>query len=390
MTDSHKDQHKLNTKLVHAGRKPEEYFGIVNPPLIRASTILYPSLEAYEDPSHRYRYGRMGTPLSNAFEEAMAALEGGYKAIASGSGLSAITPALLSFLKTGDHLLMVDNVYGPVRDFCSHLLQRMGIEVEFYDPCIGAGIEGLVKANTAVIYMESPGSGTFEVQDIPAICKVAKAKGIVTIVDNTWAAGFLFRPLEHGADIVIQSATKYVGGHADVNLGVIVVANEEHFKIVRQTTWDMGICASADDLYGGLRGLRTMTMRMEKAGQQGMGLALWLQNRPEVERVLYPALPGHSTHDIWKRDFKGANGLMSIVLKDGYAKDAVSRFVNSLKLFPIGSSWGGYESLLQPQYPQKSRTAPAWTHKGAVLRLQVGLEDLDDLKADLAQAFSRL
>lgn len=384
------DSHKLDTKLVHAGRKPEDYYGIVNPPLIRASTILYPSLEAYEDPTHRYRYGRMGTPLSNAFEEAMAELEGGFKAIATGSGLSAITPAILSFLKTGDHLLMVDNVYGPVRDFCNHLLTRMGIEVEFYDPLIGAGIEKLCKANTAVIYMESPGSGSFEVQDVPAICKVAKGRGIVSIVDNTWAAGLLFRPIQHGADIVIQSATKYVGGHADVNLGVIVVGREEHFKPVRQTTWDMGITASGDDLYGGLRGLRTMTLRMKRAGEQGMDMALWLQKRPEVERVFYPALSGHAGHEIWKRDFSGANGLLSFALKDGYDKAAVSRFVNGLKLFPIGSSWGGYESLLQPQYPQKFRKHPEWSHKGQVLRLQIGLEDTADLKTDLEQAFGKL
>lgn len=390
MTNSKHDQHKLNTKLVHAGRKPEEYYGIVNPPLVKASTILYPSLEAYQDPQTRYRYGRMGTPLSNAFEEAMAELEGGYKAISSGSGLSAISAALLSFLKSGDHLLMVDNAYGPVRDFCNHALRRFGVDVEFYDPALGSGIEAHVKPSTAVIYMESPGSGTFEVQDVPAICAVAMRKSVVTIVDNTWAAGLLFRPIEHGADIVIQSATKYVGGHADVNLGVIVIGKEAHFQPVRQTTWDMGICASGDDLYGGLRGLRSLTLRMKQAGEQGMEMARWLQKRPEVERVLYPALPEHPTHAIWKRDFSGANGLMSIVLREGYGPEAVSRFANALNLFPIGSSWGGYESLLQPQSPQKFRKHPAWEHKGAVLRLQIGLEDTDDLKADLDQAFSRL
>ncbi|MCD8570304.1 MAG: cystathionine beta-lyase [Alphaproteobacteria bacterium] len=384
------DSHKLNTKLVHAGRKPEEYYGIVNPPLVKASTILYPSLEAYQDPDTRYRYGRMGTPLSNAFEESMAELEGGYKAIATGSGLSAITPAILSFLKTGDHLLMVDNVYGPVREFCNHLLQRMGIDVEFYDPCVGSGIEALIKPNTAMVYMESPGSGSFEVQDVPAICQVAKAKGIITLIDNTWSAGLLFRPLEHGADIVIQSGTKYVGGHADVNLGVIIIGKEEHFGIVRQTTWDLGVCASGDDLYGGLRGLRSLTLRMKKAGEQGMDMALWLQDRPEVERVLYPALPDHPTHDIWKRDFSGANSLLSIALKEEYSYEAVCRFVNALKLFPVGSSWGGYESLLQPQFPQKFRKHPSWDHKGAVLRLQIGLEDTDDLKADLDQGFKQL
>ncbi|HRQ60181.1 MAG TPA: cystathionine beta-lyase [Alphaproteobacteria bacterium] len=384
------DSHKLDTKLVHTGRKPEDYHGIVNPPLVRASTIIAPSLEVYQDTSRKYRYGRMGTPLSHAFEESMAELEGGFKAIATCSGLSAITPAILSFLKTGDHLLMVDNVYGPVRDFCNHLLTRMGVEVEFYDPLIGAGIEKLCKANTAVIYMESPGSGTFEVQDVPSICKVAKGKGIVTIVDNTWSAGLLFRPLEHGADVVIQSATKYVGGHADVNLGVIVVGKEEHFHAVRQTTWDMGITASGDDLYGGLRGLRTMSLRMKHAGEQGMDMALWLQKRPEVEKVFYPALPGHPGHEVWKRDFSGANGLLSFALKDGYDKGAVSRFVNGLKLFPLGASWGGYESLLQPQSPQNFRKHPEWSHQGQVLRLQIGLEDMADLKADLEQAFKEL
>jgi cystathionine beta-lyase len=378
---------RLDTKLVLSGRAPENYFGIVNPPIARASTILYPSLAAYEDPTHQYRYGRLGNPMSDAFEKALAELEGGVAAIGTPTGLSAITTAILSLVKAGDHLLIVDTVYPPVRGFCKNVLKRIGVEVTFYDPCIGGGIEALIQGNTSLIYMESPGSATFEVQDVPAICAVAKSKAIQTVIDNTWSAGLLFRPIAHGVDVSLQSCTKYIGGHSDINLGVIVCADEGMAAQVRASAHDMGIAPAQEDMALALRGLRTLTTRMRQNAENARIVVEWLQSRPEVERIYYPALSTHKGHDIWNRDFSGANGLFSILLKPA-PKAAVHGFVDALALFPIGSSWGGYESLLQPQYLEKCRDAVPWSEKGALLRLQIGLEDPQDLIDDLAQGFA--
>lgn len=376
----------FDTKMVHAGRDPSEYYGVVNPPIARTSTILYPNLAAYEDPSHRYRYGRVGNPMSDAFEEAMADLEGGAGAIGTQTGVSAITSAILACMKAGDHLLMVDTVYPPVRSFLKNVLTRMGIEYDYYDPCVGEGIEALVKDNTRVIYMESPGSATFEVQDVPAICRVAKAKNIITIMDNTWSAGILFRPIVHGVDISLQSCTKYVGGHSDINLGVIVCATETLEKTVRDCAYDLGMAPSQEDMALALRGLRTLTTRMKQNTHNAQIVMNWLSGRSEVQKIYYPAREGHKGHNIWKRDFCGANGLFSILLKPS-TREAVHRFVDALELFPVGSSWGGYESLLQPQYPKICRDAVPWVEEGFLLRLQVGLEDPQDLINDLKQAF---
>ncbi len=382
---SNKD-HKENTKLAHIGTAPEEYFGIVNPPIARASTILYPSLAAYEDPNHKYRYGRMGNPLSEKFERAIAEIENGFNAVSTPSGLTAITLALMSVLKAGDHALIVDSLYPPARDFCNEVLTRFGVEVEYYDPRIGQDIRDLIKENTALIYMESPGSGTFEVQDVPSIVNVAKAKNIKTIIDNTWAAGILFKPLTHGVDYSLQSATKYIGGHSDINMGVVVASNEENYKLLKRTALNRGDCASAEDLYLGLRGLRTLTLRMKQAGENALKVATWLKEQKGIADVLYPALSHSPDHKLWKRDFTGANGVFSIVLEKA-SKDSVHKFVDSLELFPIGSSWGGYESLLQPQYLSKYRTIIKRPEgEGAILRLQIGLEDPEDLIADLDQA----
>lgn len=383
--------YKRDTTLVHAGRHPEDYHGVVNPPISRTSTILYPSLAAYEDKNHRYRYGRLGNPLSDAFEKSIADLEGGYNAISTQSGAAAISTSLLSFLKAGDHLLMVDTVYPPTRDFCKNVLGRMGIETEFYDPMIGIGIEAMIRPNTAVIYMESPGSGTFEVMDVPAIARIARNKGVVTMIDNTWSAGILFNPIKHGVHVCLQSATKYIGGHSDINLGVVVAADEEIFQKLRQTSWDMGVCATAEDLYLALRGLRTLTTRMKQNAANARVVIDWMMGRPEIARVFYPALPDHKGHEIWKRDFSGGNGLFSFLLKPA-PKQAVHDFVDSLKLTPIGSSWGGYESLCQPQYLKNCRTASPWIEEGALLRFQIGFEDPADLIADIENAlriFSR-
>ena len=380
---------KLNTKMMHWGRDPSAYYGLVNPPIARTSTILYPNLAAYEDPNHRYRYGRMGNPMSDAFETAMAELEGGYKAVATQSGLSAITLALLALLKGGDHILMADTVYPPLRDFCGNVLKRMGVDVEYYDPCLGGGIENLIKPETTVIYLESPGSGTFEVQDMPAIAAVAKKHDIKTIADNTWAAGVLCNPIKLGVNYALQSATKYIGGHSDINLGFVVADTAENFLPIRKTAWDMGVTAAAEDMYLALRGLRTLTNRMKQNEKSLYQVLDFLEDRQEIEKIYCPALESHSTHDIWKRDFKGVNGLLSILLKP-YPKEKVHKFIDSLTLFPIGSSWGGYESLCQPQFLQHYRSAVPWKEEGYLFRFQIGLEDPEDLMADFEQAFKVL
>ncbi|MFK7839031.1 MAG: cystathionine beta-lyase [Bdellovibrionales bacterium] len=378
--------YKDATRLAHLGLAADEYFGIVNPPIARASTILYPSLAAYEDPNHKYRYGRMGNPLSEKFETAIADIENGFNGCSTASGLSAITLALTTILKAGDHALVVDTLYPPARDFCNQVLAKFGVEIEYYDPRIAGGIKDLVKDNTALIYLESPGSGTFEVQDVPAIVNVAKANNIKTVIDNTYAAGLIFKPLNHGVDYSLQSATKYIGGHSDINMGIVIAKSQSDYKAMKTTALNRGDCASAEDLYLGLRGLRTISLRMKQNADNAMKVATWLSHQSGIAEILYPALETSPDYELWKRDFTGANGILSIVMQPS-AKQAVHAFVDALDLFPIGSSWGGYESLLQPQYLKKYRTInqrPA--DEGAVLRLQIGLEDADDLIADLDQA----
>ncbi len=380
--------HKLNTKLVHTGRDPDSYFGIVNPPLARTSSITYPNLAAYENPDHKYRYGRIGNPMSDAFEGAMAELEGGVGAVSTQTGLSAITTAILSVVKSGDHILIVDTVYPYVRGFCANILERMNIETEYYDPMIGGGIEEKIRENTALLYMESPGSATFEVQDVPALVRAAKAKNIITIIDNTWSAGILFQPLRHGVDMSLQSCTKYIGGHSDINLGIIVCANEARLKSLRTTAIDLGVAASQDDMALALRGLRTLTLRLKQNAENCARVVEWIKDRPEIDKIFFPALEGHRGHEFWKRDFSGTNGVFSITLKPA-SKEAVHGFVDALTLFPVASSWGGYESLLQPQYMSKCRSAVKWEEEGMCLRFQIGLEDPDDLIADIEQAFGK-
>ena len=379
---------KQDTKLAHLGKDPDAYFGIVNPPIARASTILYPDLAAYEDPNHTYRYGRMGNPMTDAFESAVTELEKGYNAIVAGTGLSAITTALMSVIKQGDHILVTDSVYPHSHEFLKNICPRMGVEVEYYDPHIGAGIEELVRDNTSLIYLESPGSGTYEIQDVPAITKVAKAKGVITLADNTWASGILFNPIAHGVDLCLQAATKYIGGHSDVNLGFVVAANEQVYKPLRKTAWDLGVTASADDMYLALRGLRSLTTRLKQNAANAAKVVDWIKDRPEVAEIYCPSLPHHKGHEIWKRDFTGCNGLFTIRLQDA-ERQYVHDFVNALELFPVGSSWGGYESLCQPQYFKTSRHAIPWEKTGQVLRFQVGLEDPEDLIADFEQAFTK-
>jgi len=381
---------KKDTLLVHAGRDPERYQGMVNTPVFRTSTVLHPDLESYEAPRdedyQRISYGRNGTPTTRALEEAVARLEGGYRAVAVPSGLAAILASLCAFVKNGDHLLVVDSVYGPTRNFCNARLKPNGVDVEYYDPLIGAGVARLIRPNTRAIFCESPGSLTFEMQDIPAIAAAAHAREIPVLADNTWGTPYFFRSFERGVDISIHSATKYIVGHADAMMGIIVT-NQQHWRTVRRTVADYGYSASPDDCYLALRGLRTLGVRLKHQMQSALKVAGWLRARPEVKRVLFPALEGDPGHAIWKRDFSGAAALFSFVMAVADGRQTAA-FVNALELFGIGSSWGGYESLVSVAHAEKIRTATRWNPGGETIRLHVGLEDPDDLIADLERGFA--
>ncbi len=385
---SDKSSYKKETKLMHAGRKPENYFGVVNPPICRTSTILYDDLAAYFDPNTKYRYGRVNNPLSEAFEEAISELEGGHHAISTSCGLSAITTTMLSFLENGDHVLIVDSCYPPTRFFANKQLQSFGIEVEYYDPLIGDGIRQLIKDNTKMIYLESPGSATFEVQDVPEIVKVAQEFGVITVMDNTYSAGVLFKPLSHGVNISVQSAAKYLGGHSDVNLGVAVADSEAHYRRMKACAMNLGVCAGAEDLYLAMRGLRTLEMRLDYAYTNMLPVLAWFWRRKEVQEVYNPTLKKSGGHKIWKRDYKAANGLFSVLFKPEYTIDHISKFVDALNLFPVGSSWGGYESLIQPQDMDIYRSD--WKKEGVFLRFQIGNENPQDLIDDLEQGIQNL
>ncbi|MFO0997381.1 MAG: cystathionine beta-lyase [Alphaproteobacteria bacterium] len=383
---------KEATIIAHAGRDPSGNHGIVNPPVYHASTILFPSVEAMEQsgktPYEGIRYGRYGTPTTFAFEEAVAALDGADRAVQLSSGQAAISVALLAFLKTGDHLLIVDTCYGPARRFCEQFLKPMGIEVTYYDPLIGAGIAKLMRPNTKVVYLESPGSITFDVQDVPAIAAEARKKGAKVLLDNTWASGFFFKPYQHGIDVAIYAATKYIVGHSDAMLGVVTMRSDD-FYAIKHSAMLLGNTAGPDDVYLGLRGLRTIGVRMRQHHENGLTLARWLQDRPEVARVMHPGLPNDPGHTLWKRDFTGASGLFSILLKP-FPKPAVSAMLDKMELFGMGFSWGGFESLIVPEPVAHLRSATPWTDDDSILRLHAGLEDTDDLIKDLEKGFARL
>lgn len=385
---------KPDTQVTHLGRDARRFEGAVNPPAYRVSTVLTESLDDYEDPRRRYRrdvmtYGRYGTPTSRALEDAIAELDGGHGTVAVSSGLGAIAKTLLGLLQAGDHLLMVDTVYLPSRRFCDRHLARMGIETTYYDPMIGARIADLIRPNTRVVFLESPGSSTFEVQDVPAIAAAAREAGAVTVIDNTWATPLYFRPIEHGVDVAIQSATKYIGGHADLMMGLIT-AVEVLEPQVRRAVYELGDVVGSEEVYLALRGLRTLSVRLARHQETGLRLARWLQERPEVERVLHPALPGHPGHELWRRDFDGATGLFGVVLAEPYPREAVKAMIEGMELFGIGSSWGGYESLMIATYPEALRTATRWQAPDPALRIHAGLEDPEDLIADLETGFERL
>lgn len=380
--------HKQQTRLAHAGREPARQHGFVNTPIYRGSTVIFPTVAALEANDQDFTYGRLGTPTVRALEEAIAELEGGHRTLLTPSGLSAIATSLLAFLGAGDQLLIVDSVYRPARRFCDNVLKRLGVTVTYYDPLIGAGIEKLITGKTKVVFTESPGSQTFEVQDIPAIAKAAHAAGAVVILDNTWATPLYFKPFAHGADISIQAATKYIGGHADIMLGAITMS-ERTSAAVAKTHEDLGLCVGPEDVYLGLRGLRSLGVRLARHQQSALEMARWLKERPEVSRVIHPALPSDSGHALWKRDFTGASGLFSIVLKP-VAREKLAAMLDGLDLFGMGYSWGGFESLILPFDPSAYRTATTWQAEGPAVRLHIGLEDVDDLKADLEAGFARL
>ena len=383
---------KKDTLLVHKGRRPGDNHGIVNPPVYHASTVISPTLAEFEAKDRKafqgVQYGRTGTPTTFALEEAVAAIYGGHKTVSLSSGLAAVSVSILAMLKQGDHALVADNVYGPTRvRTCDGLLRRSGVDVTYFDPAQGIG--GLLKPETRVVFFESPGSLTFEMLDVPAIAAEAHDAGAVVLMDNTWATPLFFRALDHGVDIVIEAATKYIGGHADVMLGVVTVSTEEQFQRIKWTANALGNCPGPDDCYLGLRGLRTLSVRLERHQRNALKIAEWLQARPEVDRVLYPALPDDPGHDLWKRDFTGASGLFGVVLKD-VSKDAVAKMLDGMDLFAMGASWGGYESLMIPTDPGRYRSASEWPPAGPSLRLHIGLEDLDDLIEDLEKGLGRL
>ncbi|HYD15635.1 MAG TPA: cystathionine beta-lyase [Hyphomicrobium sp.] len=376
------------TQILHSGRNPAGQHGFVNPSVYRGSTVIFPTLDAldaYDD--QPFKYGRHGTPTTAALEEALCELEGGQRTLLTASGYQAVTTAILAFVKTGDHILMVDSVYQPTRRFCDTILARLGVATTYYDPLVGSGIADLIQPNTRVVFTEAPGSLTFEMQDIGAIVKAVRARDVTVLMDNTWATPLYFRPLAHGVDVSINACTKYIVGHADAMLGAIT-ANARTAKLVEEARATLGGCPGSEETYLGLRGLRTLGVRLERHQRSGLEVARWLAARPEVERVLHPALPSDPGHALWKAQFTGASGLFSVILKPTPRK-AVAAMLDGLELFGMGYSWGGYESLIVPFNPKRYRTATNWTAEGQALRLHVGLDDPGDLIADLEAGFTR-
>jgi cystathionine beta-lyase len=379
---------KLATRVVRTGRNKRITGQFVNPPVVHASTVLFDSVDDMIHRRQRYHYGRRGTPTSEALEDAIAMLEGSEGCILCPSGLSAAATALISCVVSGNRILMTDNVYEPVRHFADTVLKRLGVDTIYYDPAIGSGIEALFDARTTVVYVEAPGSLTFEMQDLPAVAAIAKSRGASVLFDNTWATPVYFRALDYGADVSIMAGTKYISGHSDVMLGT-VAANGVFLKRLKDTHGASGLHVGPDDMYLALRGLRTIAIRLDRHWRSAMMVAEWLSRRPEVARVLYPPLKSDPGHQIWRRDMTGASGLLGVVM-NGWGEEQAKRFVDGLELFGIGASWGGFESLAIMNHPRRARTATEWPSDGPLLRLHIGLEDPEDLIADLEASFARL
>jgi len=381
------------TEVVHLGRDPAKHMGAVNTPVYRATTMVFPTLDDLEaSAAGRYEgigYGLHGLPTVTDLQAAMAALEGGTRAFAVPSGLTATTFPLIALTRAGDRVLMTDALYGPTRRFAMNTLPRYGVEVAFYDPLAGAGIERAMTPNTRLVFTESPASLSFDVQDIPAIADVAHRHGAHVVLDNSWATPLGFRAFDHGVDVSVHAATKYIGGHSDVLLGVIV-CNDATAEPMHRLWTDMGVAVSTDDAFLGLRGLRTLAARLDRHQASAMRIAAWLRERPEVREVLYPALPGARGHELWKRDFARATGLFSIVLEPGPTRDAMAAMLDGMRLFKMGWSWGGFESLIIPADPNRIRSVSRFDAGGPCARLHIGLEAPDDLLADLDDGFARL
>ncbi len=390
------------TQVGHLGRAPRKFLGAVNTPVFRATTMLFPTVADLEASARGYAgigphapgeyagigYGLFGLPTVTDLQTAIATLEGGHAALAVPSGLSATTLPLLALAHPGDHVLVTDSVYGPTRRFCELHLKRLGVDVSYYDPLLGADIAREFRPTTRIVFAESPGSLTFDVQDVPAIAKVAHDRDALVILDNSWSTPLCFRAFDFGVDVSVHAATKFIGGHSDVLLGLIV-ASEATYPLLHRLWTDMGVTASSDDCFLGLRGLRTLAIRLARHQASAIKVAKWLRTRPEVNEVIYPALPGSRGHELWKRDFTGATSLFGIVLNP-VAKERIDAMLDGLQLFGMGWSWGGFESLVIPIYPERVRTASRWDVGGPSLRLYIGLEDPDDLIADLTEGFARL
>ncbi|MCU0888180.1 MAG: cystathionine beta-lyase [Rubritepida sp.] len=395
MPDDHRRRHGFSTRMSHAGRAGVRIHGFVNPPVHRGSTVLFPDCEARRaGAAKRYEqfmtYGTQGGPTHYALEDVIAEIEGGTRCTLVGTGLAAVVVPLLAYLKAGDHCLMPDSVYGPARNLANTLLKGWGVETSFYDPCVDeAGMRALIRPNTRVVYTESPGSHTFEVQDVPAIARAAHAHGAKVLMDNTWGI-HNFQPFAHGVDVSIQALTKYVGGHSDILLGSVTVNSEEDHLVVRAAASTLGQYASPDDCWLALRGVRTMAVRLKTQAAAALEVARWLEQQPQVKQVLHPALPSHPQHALFLRDFTGACSLFGLVLQPRYGEADMFRFVDSLSLFGIGASWGGYESLAIPTTGFITRSAGTGDFGGPTVRIHIGLEDVGDLIADLRQGLAAL
>jgi len=387
MTTDDTAPRSAETLLTHGGRHPERDRGYVNTPVYRGSTIVFPTLDALESTEPRFDYGRTGNPSSAAVEEVVTALEGAAGTVLAPSGLAAISLALLTVLGAGDELIVSDSAYQPTRRVSDGVLSRFGVTVRYVDPRVAGGIATMIGERTRAIFVESPGSLTFEVQDLPAIAAVAKERGIAIIVDNSWATPLYYHPLALGADLVIHAGTKMFVGHSDAMFGT-VSANAKWYRQLKDTHLRLGLCASPDDCFLAARGLRTLALRMKEHSARSTALAAWLEGQPGVRRVIHPALPSHPDHALFKRDFSGAGSVFSVLL-DPKPRAALAAMVDGFSLFSMGWSWGGYESLCLPITPDKARSAVPWTEPGPMLRIHTGLEGLDDLKADLAAALTR-
>lgn len=383
-----KSDYRPDTIIAHAGRDPDAHHGAVNVPVYRASTILLPTLEALDNKDAlRLRYGRRGTPTTHALEDAVSALENADRGLVAPSGVMAISIVLMSYAEPGAHFLVTDNAYGPTRKFCD-MLKKMGVTTSYYDPSLGAGIETLIRPETRLIWLESPGSQTFEVQDVGAIAGVARRRGVATAIDNTWSGGYFFKPLDHGVDISVQAGTKYISGHSDLMLGTIA-CRESEYERLRETYLRFGVCISSDDAFLALRGLRTIGVRLRQHHSSGLEVARWLKAQDEVISVMHPGLEESPYHNLWKTYFTGASGLFGFVIRET-DRSKLARMFDDFSLFGMGSSWGGFESLMTPSNPSVYRSATVWSPGGQTVRIHVGLEDPQDLIAEIRAGFNRL